>query len=314
MAGADIPKPRLICILGPTGVGKSAMALELADRWGGEIVGADSMQVYRHMDIGTAKPTPHERKRIPHHLLDVVNPDEPFDVSLYIRLANGIIADLHRGERPVFVVGGTGLYIRALLGGLIDGPGADEVLRRELKEEMKNFGKEHLYETLRARDGRAAAQIHPHDGIRIIRALEVLELTGRSIVAHQQEHHFREAPYEALRIGLGLDRERLSDRIDRRTDRMIAEGFVEEVRRLLDMGYTESLQSMQSLGYRNMVSFLAGRQSLEEAVRLIKRDTRRYAKRQMTWFAADREVGWLDPGDVDAASKRIGLFLNPKGL
>jgi tRNA dimethylallyltransferase len=314
MAGADIPKPRLICILGPTGVGKSAMALELADRWGGEIVGADSMQVYRHMDIGTAKPTPQERKRIPHHLLDVVNPDEPFDVSLYIRLANGIIADLHRGERPVFVVGGTGLYIRALLGGLIDGPGADEVLRRELKEEMKNFGKEHLYEILRARDGRAAAQIHPHDGIRIIRALEVLELTGRSIVAHQQEHHFREAPYEALRIGLGLDRERLSDRIDRRTDRMIAEGFVEEVRRLLDMGYTESLQSMQSLGYRNMVSFLAGRQSLEEAVRLIKRDTRRYAKRQMTWFAADREVGWLDPGDVDAASKRIGLFLNPKGL
>ena len=314
MAGADIPKPRLICILGPTGVGKTAMALELADRWGGEIVGADSMQVYRHMDIGTAKPTPQERKRIPHHLLDVVNPDEPFDVSLYIRLANGIIADLHRGERPVFVVGGTGLYIRALLGGLIDGPGADEVLRRELKEEMKNFGKEHLYEILRARDGRAAAQIHPHDGIRIIRALEVLELTGRSIVAHQQEHHFREAPYEALRIGLGLDRERLSDRIDRRTDRMIAEGFVEEVRRLLDMGYTESLQSMQSLGYRNMVSFLAGRQSLEEAVRLIKRDTRRYAKRQMTWFAADREVGWLDPGDVDAASKRIGLFLNPKGL
>ena len=314
MAGADIPKPRLICILGPTGVGKTAMALELADRWGGEIVSADSMQVYRHMDIGTAKPTPHERKRIPHHLLDVVNPDEPFDVSLYIRLANGIIADLHRGERPVFVVGGTGLYIRALLGGLIDGPGVDEVLRRELKEEMKSFGKEHLYEILRARDGRAAAQIHPHDGIRIIRALEVLELTGRSIVAHQQEHHFREAPYEALRIGLGLDRERLSDRIDRRTDRMIAEGFVEEVRRLLDMGYTESLQSMQSLGYRNMVSFLAGRQSLEEAVRLIKRDTRRYAKRQMTWFAADREVGWLDPGDVDAASKRIGLFLNPKGL
>lgn len=310
MAGADIPKPRLICILGPTGVGKTAMALELADRWGGEIVSADSMQVYRHMDIGTAKPTPEERRRIPHHLLDVVNPDEPFDASLYIRLANGIIADLQREERPVFVVGGTGLYIRALLGGLIDGPGADESLRQILREEMNRLGKPHLYEKLRAKDEKAADRIHPHDGVRIIRALEVLELTGRSIVAHQQEHRFREAPYKVLRVGLCLDRERLNDRIERRTDRMIADGFAEEVRRLLDMGYIESLKSMQSLGYRNMVSFLAGRQSLEEAVRLIKRDSCRYAKRQMTWFAADREVGWLDPGDVDAASKRIGLFLN----
>jgi tRNA dimethylallyltransferase len=262
------------------------------------------------MDIGTAKPTPEERSRIPHHLLDVVNPDELFDASLYIRLANGIIADLQREERPVFVVGGTGLYIRALLGGLIDGPGADEVLRRELKKEMNHSGKAHLYQRLRTRDPMAADRIHPHDGVRIIRALEVLELTGRSIVAHQQEHRFREAPYKVLRVGLCLDRERLNDRIERRTERMIADGFAEEVGRLLDMGYPESLKAMQSLGYRNMVSFLAGRQSLEEAVRLIKRDSCRYAKRQMTWFAPDREIGWLDPGDVDAASKRIGLFLN----
>ena len=309
MAGLDNPKSRLICIVGPTGVGKTGMALELAGRLGGEIVSADSMQVYRHMDIGTAKPTPEERRRVPHHLLDVVDPDEPFDASRYIELANGVIAHLQREKKPIFVVGGTGLYVRALLGGLIDGPGADEVLRRELKEEMKKFGKEHLYEILRARDGRAAAQIHPHDGVRIIRALEVLELTGRSIVEHQEEHCFREAPYEALRIGLGLDRERLNDRIDRRTDRMIAEGFVEEVRRLLDMGYGESLKTMQSLGYRHLVSFLAGRQNLGEAVRLIKRDTRLYAKRQMTWFAADRDIVWFDPGDVEGAAARIGLFL-----
>ena len=310
MAGADIPKPRLICILGPTGVGKTAMALELADRWGGEIVSADSMQVYRHMDIGTAKPTPEERRWIPHHLLDVVNPDEPFDVSRYIELAHGVIDCLQRQGKPVFVVGGTGLYIRALLGGLIDGPGADEALRRELKQQMNYQGKAHLYQRLRTRDPRAADRIDPHDGVRIIRALEVLELTGRSIVEHQQEHRFRDSLYAALRIGLRLDRGLLNDRIERRTDRMIADGFVEEVRRLLGMGYTESLKSMQSLGYRNMVSFLAGRQSLEEAVRLIKRDSCRYAKRQMTWFAADREVGWLDPGNVDAASKRIGLFLS----
>jgi tRNA dimethylallyltransferase len=310
MAGFEIPKPRLIILLGPTGVGKTGMAMELAGRWGGEIVSADSMQVYRYMDIGTAKPTPEERGLIPHHLLDVVDPDEPFDVSRYIELAHAAIAHLQQQEgKPVFVVGGTGLYIRALMGGLIDGAGADEALRRKLKEEMKSLGKEHLYEILRARDGRAAAQIHPHDGLRIIRALEVLELTGRSIVEHQEEHRFREAPYEALRIGLWLDRERLNDRIDRRTDRMIAEGFVEEVRWLLDMGYGEALKTMQSLGYRQLVSFLAGRQSLEEAVRLIKRDTRRYAKRQMTWFAADRDVVWLDPGDVEGAATRIRLFL-----
>jgi len=311
MASADIPNPSLICILGPTGVGKTAMALELADRWSGEIVSADSMQVYRQMDIGTAKPAPEERRRIPHHLLDVVNPDEPFDVSQYIRLANGVIADLQRKKKPVFVVGGTGLYIRALLGGLIDGPGADEALRQTLREEMNRLGKPHLYEKLRAKDEKAADRIHPHDGVRIIRALEVLELTGRSIVAHQQEHQFREAPYKTLRIGLSLDRERLNDRIEQRTDRMIADGFVEEVQRLLEMGYAESLKPLQSFGYRDMISFLAGRQSLEEAVRLIKRDTFRYAKRQMTWFATDREVGWLDPEEVDEASRRIGLFLDP---
>ncbi|MBN2437951.1 MAG: tRNA (adenosine(37)-N6)-dimethylallyltransferase MiaA, partial [Deltaproteobacteria bacterium] len=206
MAGPDNHKPRMICIVGPTGVGKTGMALELAGRWGGEIVSADSMQVYRHMDIGTAKPTAEERARIPHHLLDVVDPDEPFDASRYIGLAHGVIDRLQQRGNPVFIVGGTGLYIRALLGGLIDGPGADEVLRRELREEMKRFGKEHLYERLRAEDPRAAARIHPNDGVRIVRALEVLELTGRSIVEHQQEHCFREAPYEVLWIGLGLDR------------------------------------------------------------------------------------------------------------
>jgi tRNA dimethylallyltransferase len=310
MAGLDNPKPRLICILGPTGVGKTGMALELAGRWGGEIVSADSMQVYRYMDIGTAKPTPEERGHISHHLLDVVDPDEPFDASRYIELAHGVIEGLQRQGKPVFVVGGTGLYIRALLGGLIDGPGADAALRQELKQEMINRGKAHLYGRLRIRDPRAADRIDPHDGVRIIRALEVLELTGRSIVEHHQEHGFRDAPYEALRIGLQLDRGRLNDLIDRRVERMITDGFVEEVRRLLDMGWGESLKSMRSLGYRHMIDCLAGRQSLEQTVGLIKRDTHRYARRQMTWFAADREVGWLDPGDVETASKRIGVFLD----
>jgi tRNA dimethylallyltransferase len=310
MDGPDHSKPRVICIVGPTGVGKTGMALELAGRWRGEIVSADSMQVYRHMDIGTAKPTWEERRRIPHHLLDVVDPDEPFDASRYIGLAHKAIGELQRMRKTVFVVGGTGLYIRALLGGLIDGPGADDNLRRELKQEMADRGKDHLYERLQTRDPRAAERIDHHDGVRIIRALEVLELTGRSIVEHQQEHRFGDAPYESLRIGLRLDRERLNDRIDLRVERMIANGFPEEVQRLLDRGWGETLKSMQSLGYRHMIDFLAGRQGLDRTVELIQRDTRRYARRQMTWFTADREICWLDPGEVEAASARIGPFLN----
>jgi tRNA dimethylallyltransferase len=309
MAISESAKPRLIILLGPTGVGKTALAMALAERWGGEIVSADSMQVYRGMDIGTAKPTPEERQRVPHQLLDVVEPDEPFDASRYIELARGIIGRLHREEKTTFVVGGTGLYIRALLGGLINGPGADEALRRDLKAEMKRWGKPHLYEKLRDRDNRAAERINPNDGVRIIRALEVLELTGLSIVEHQENHRFRVRPYESLKIGLTLDRERLNERIDRRTDRMIADGFVEEVRRLLDRGYAGTLKPMQSLGYRHLVAYLAGERELEDAVRLIKRDTRRYAKRQMTWFAADPETLWLAPDDMDTAVERTGHFL-----
>jgi tRNA dimethylallyltransferase len=307
---SGMPKPRLVILLGPTGVGKTEMALRMAGRWGGEIVSADSMQVYRGMDIGTAKPTPEERMRVPHHLLDVVDPDESFHVSKYCDLAREVVARLHREGRPVFVVGGTGLYIRALLGGLIDSPGADESLRNRLKDEIQKCGLTTLYEKLRLKDEKAAAQISPRDAVRIIRALEVLELTGRSIVDHQREHRFREHPYEALRIGITLVREELQERIVRRTDRMIADGFVEEVRRLLAGGYDRSLKPMQSLGYRHLAAHLAGENDLDAAIHLIKRDTGRYAKRQMTWFAAEREITWVAPEDYDAAAKRIGRFLD----
>ncbi|MDA8126846.1 MAG: tRNA (adenosine(37)-N6)-dimethylallyltransferase MiaA [Deltaproteobacteria bacterium] len=302
------PKPRLILLLGPTGAGKTALALRLAERFGGEIVGADSMQVYRGMDIGTAKPTTEERKRVPHHLLDVVAPDAPFDVSLYCELARTAIAALHREEKRIFVVGGTGLYLRALVGGLIDGPAADETLRQTLKDEMARLGKPHLYEKLRERDPRAAARIHPQDGIRIVRALEVLELTGRSIVDHQQAHRFQERPYEVLKIGLLPERERLWAAIDGRTEQMMARGFLDEVRQLLER-YDGSLKAMQSLGYRHLVAQLAGKTDLAEAVRLIKADTRRYAKRQLTWFTADPEIHWQDPDDEAEAAERIAGFL-----
>ncbi len=310
MAISAVPKPFVILLAGPTGVGKTRMALKMAGLFGGEIVGADSLQVYRGMDIGTAKPTPEERRTVPHHLIDVVDPDQPFDASRYCDLAHGVIARLNREKKPVFVVGGTGLYIRALLGGLIAGPGADESLREILRDEMKRWGKSHLYEKLRMKDEKAAAQINPNDGVRIIRALEVLELTGRSIIDHQQEHCFREKPYEVIKIGLTLDKMVLKARIEERTDRMIADGFVDEVRGLLAMGYDRSLKPMQSLGYRHICSFLNGERDLEQAIRLIKRDTYRYAKRQMTWFAADWEISWLVPDDFDAAAGKIRFFLH----
>jgi tRNA dimethylallyltransferase len=305
------PKPRVILLVGPTGVGKTGLALEMAGRFGGEIVSADSLQVYRGMDIGTAKPTPEERQRIVHHLIDVVDPDRPFDASRYRDLAREAIARLHREKKPIFVVGGSGLYIRALLGGLIAGPGADEALRETLREELKRWGASALYEKLRIRDEKAAAQVNPGDGVRIIRALEVLELTGRSIVDHQNEHRFREQPYEVIKIGLILERDRLQENIGIRTDRMIADGFIEEVRRLLAKGYHGSLKPMQSLGYRHICAYLAGKGDLEGTVRMIKRDTYHYAKRQMTWFAAEREIVWLSPADVDSAAGRIERFLKP---
>lgn len=309
MAFSGAPKPPVIVLVGPTGVGKTTLALELAERFGGEIVSADSLQVYRGMDIGTAKPTPGERRRVSHHLLDVVNPDEPFDASRYCALAREVISRLHREGKPAFVVGGTGLYIRALLGGLIAGPGADEAFRKTLRDELTRGGAAPLYEKLRVRDGKAAARVNPRDGVRIIRALEVLELTGRSIVDYQSDHRFGEEPYLSLKIGLILERDRLRENIGIRADRMLADGFVEEVRRLLAMGYDRSLKPMGSLGYRHMCAYLAGERDLEGTLRMIKGDTYRYAKRQMTWFSADREIHWHCPADVDAAVGRIARFL-----
>lgn len=306
----ESPRERLVCIFGPTGVGKSAFAIHLAERLGGEIVGADSMQVYRRMDIGTAKPTREERGRVFHHLIDVVEPDEPFDASRYREMASGAVTAVHQKGKTPFVVGGTGLYIRALLGGLIDGPPADEALRKMLKARMAERGKAHLYGMLEEKDPRAAAAIHPHDGIRIVRALEVLELTGRSIVAYQEQHRFQNARWDVLRIGLRLERDELYRRIDARVDRMMAEGFLAEVEGLLNSGFDASLKPMQSLGYRHLSAAVGGKTPLEEAVRLIKRDTRMYSKRQMTWFSADRNAVWLEPENLEGAKQLIDSFLN----
>jgi tRNA dimethylallyltransferase len=303
------PRPRLIVLAGPTGVGKTELALQIAEVFGGEIISADAMQVYRFMDIGTAKPTIDQRSRIRHHLLDVVDPDEPFNAALFIEHAQTVIEELHRRCKPVFIVGGTGLYIKALLGGLFVGPRADETLRASYRAVLSAHGPAHLHEELKRKDEQAARRINPNDAVRIMRALEVLEISGQSIIAQHQQHHFNLRRYDYLKIGLTMERQALSDRIRQRTDRMMASGFVEEVRHLLAMGYAGSLKPMQSLGYRHIIRYLDGRQDLPDVVAAIVRDTRRYAKRQMTWFGSDREMVWFRPGDrEDIVKSEINVY------
>ena len=309
MTPAD-PKPPLIILAGPTGVGKTELAIQLATAFGGEIISADAMQVYRFMDIGTAKPTMPQRSKVNHHLLDVVDPDAPFNAALFIKWAQPVIGDLYQRQKPIFVVGGTGLYIRALLGGLFDGPEADEALRASYREALSVHGKAYLYEKLKNQDEQAARRINPNDAVRIVRALEVLEISGQSIVEQHRHHHFGERCYDYLKIGLMMERQPLFDRIAQRTDQMMAEGFVEEVRHLLAMGYAGSLKPMQSLGYKHIVRYLEGLHDLPTTIQAIKRDTRHYAKRQMTWFGSDQEITWFSPEDRDRIAQTVASFLS----
>ena len=306
----SIPKPdiRVVIIVGPTGVGKTELALRIAEIWKGEIISADSMQVYRYMDIGTAKPSKAERAAIPCHLIDVVNPDEPFNASMYVNLARKVI-EAADGNKTFLVVGGTGLYIKALLGGIFSAPGADEGLREYYRNQLRRFGGECLYRTLAEKDEKAAGAIMPNDAVRIIRALEVLELTGKSIFDQHQEHRFQDRPYNYLKIGLMMEREQLFERIERRAEGMIIRGFIEEVRWLMEHGYHEGLKSMQSLGYRHIARYLHDRGNLEESLYLMKRDTRRYAKRQITWFNADREINSFHYDDTSSIMEKIKGFM-----
>ena len=302
-------KPRLIFILGPTGVGKTATAVKLASARGGEIINADSMQVYRYMDIGTAKPTPEEQSIVKHHLIDCCDPHESFNASIFLENAQDIINTLTLAGKPIFIVGGTGLYIKALLGGLFDGPASNEAIRSSYKEALKRHGKAYLYDMLKEKDPKAATLINPHDASRIIRALEVIDLSGESIVDKQENHGFKDRRYTALKIGLLISREELYERINERTDKMIAEGFVEEVRRLRSMGYSEIHKPMRALGYKHFLHHLNGQCNIDEAIRLMKRDTRNYAKRQMTWFNADKDIEWVHFRDIEIIEKKVYAFL-----
>ena len=298
----------LLIIVGPTAVGKTELALALAERINAEIISADSMQVYRGMDIGTAKPSPDERARIPHHLLDVADPREEFSAGDFLRLAEDAIADIRRRGKVPLVVGGTGLYVRALTEGLFDGPKADWPLRDSLMEKERSEGEGTLYKMLKEADPDAASRIHPSDLRRIIRALEVYRKEGRPISERHQEHRAASGGRPVRIAGLTRDRAELYRRIEMRVDTMMEAGFIEEVKTLKEMGCTRGMVSMQALGYKQVLARLDGEYTLDEAVGLIKRDTKRYAKRQFTWFNAEKRVRWVDlSGSSEATETLRGL-------
>ena len=309
----------LLVIAGPTGVGKTASAVALARRAPLEVISADSRQVYRGMNVATGKPTPEEQAAVAHHLIDVVDPDERYHVARFRADALEAIPEIRqRGHLPV-VVGGTGLYVRSLLKGLLPAPPADPTLRQELEARANARGVPALHAELAAMDPETAGRLHPNDRVRIIRAIEVRlrEQPSHRTQGRTAVWQHAKAPWHLLMVGLCQSRDALARRIAERARGMLVRGMMEEVRRLLDAGYGESLPSMGGIGYRQLSAVLAGRLSEDEALRLMIRDTVRYAKRQMTWFARDPEIRWIDmdtAGGVEGAAERISKHVAQEGL
>lgn len=300
-------KIKIIVISGPTASGKSAIAAKLAAELNGEIVSADSVQVYRRLDIGTAKPPMELRAMAAHHLIDIVEPECDYTAARFMDDADEAIADIRARGKNAFVAGGTGLYIRALLHGIFDGGEADKDYRDELVLFAASRGGALLHARLNEVDPAAAAAIHPNNTRRVIRALEVYHATKKPISAHHREHGFSRQRYDALKIGLSKDRAALYADIDRRVDEMISLGLLDETRSLLNAGYSPGLRAMNSLGYKEMIGYIQGLYPFDEAVRLIKRNTRHYAKRQLTWFRKDPDIRWFNPAqfyDIMSAVRR----------
>ncbi|MDD3653636.1 MAG: tRNA (adenosine(37)-N6)-dimethylallyltransferase MiaA [Desulfotomaculaceae bacterium] len=301
--------PPLLVITGPTATGKSEVAVQVAGKVGGEIVSADSMLVYRHMDIGTAKPSQADMRGIPHHLISIIEPDQDYSVAVYQKQAREVIADIYkRGKLPI-LAGGTGLYIRSVIDHYdFTGACRDEALRARLLKEAERYGFELLHNRLSEVDRQTADKLHPRDARRVIRALEVYYLTGRPLSSYQKKKEDIKPLYNLVVYGLMMERKALYQRIEQRVEAMIEAGLVEEVQRLLIAGYSARLTSMQGLGYKEILLFLNGEISLPRAVELLKRNTRRFAKRQLTWFRRDERIRWLETGSVmrlDAVAQEI---------
>lgn len=291
-------KTPLIILTGPTAVGKTALSVKLAQKTGGEIISADSMQVYRHMDIGSAKIRPDEMRGVPHHLIDVLEPQEEFNVTVFQNMAKKAIGEIRsRGHIPI-LAGGTGFYIQAVLYDIDFTENAEETSVREaLERTAEEKGAEYLHQMLKEVDPESAALIHANNIKRTVRALEYYMQTGQKISEHNEKERSRRSAYNACYFVLNDEREKVYERIDRRVDRMLSDGLVKEVQALKEMGCTRDLVSMQGLGYKEILGYLDGEYDLDRAVYLIKRDTRHFAKRQLTWFRRERDVIWLNRQD-----------------
>ena len=302
---ANKKKPMII-LTGPTAVGKTDLSIQLAKAINGEIISADSMQVYRHMDIGSAKVPPEEMDGVPHHLIDVLEPEEEFNVVVFQKLAKEALTGIYeRGHIPI-IVGGTGFYIQALLYDIdFTENDGDTAIRRELEKLAQTQGVGCLHQMLQEIDPESAAAIHQNNVKRVIRAIEFYRQTGKKISLHNEQEREKQSPYQFLYYVLDTDRKTLYERIDRRVDLMMEHGLVDEVKHLADMGCTRDMVSMQGLGYKEILDYLSGEIPLEEAVYILKRDTRHFAKRQITWFKRERDVRWLELEQFQNDRKKV---------
>jgi tRNA dimethylallyltransferase len=313
MAPSGSTTPQCVVVVtGPTAAGKTSLAIELARRFDAEIVNADSMQVFRFMDIGTSKPTPAQRASVPHHLLDVVTPDVPYSAGRYAVEARAAAANIHERGKLAILTGGTGLYIRAFLEGLIEGAEVDRELREALEREhdaaVRAGDPDRLHRRLAASDPESAARIHPHDARRVVRALEIEARTGVPTSQVRRTHAFGDRPYRTLHLALDMERAALDVRIDARCAEMIEAGLLQEVRALQDRGYGPDLPPMQAIGYRHLLPVARGSDTLTNALPLMQRDTRRFARRQRTWLRAVPDVVWLDPREPRVIFERVEGF------
>lgn len=303
-------KKKLVILTGPTAVGKTKLSIELAKRIGGEIISADSAQVYKHMDIGSAKIRPEEMEGIPHYLVDELEPSEEFNVVVFQQKTKQYMQEIYeRGHIPI-LVGGTGFYIQAVLYDINFSVDDDNhQIREELESLAKEKGAEFIHEELRKVDPASADAIHANNVKRVIRALEYYKLTGQKISEHNEEQRKNESPYDFSYFVLNDHRDLLYERIDKRVDEMVTEGLIEEVKHLKELGYNRSYVSMQALGYKEIFSFLDGEISLDDAVYIIKRDTRHFAKRQITWFKREKEVIWVNKPEFNYNNEEILDFM-----
>lgn len=297
---------KLLCLLGPTAVGKTEIAIQLAQRLNAEIISVDSRQIYRQMDIGTAKPTPEEQQAARHHIIDCVDIAQPFSVADYQSLADTAITDIQDRDKQVLLVGGAGLYFRAVVDGLFEGPAADLSFRKQLEHEAAEHGVNVLHDRLRVCDPESATRIHPNNVIRVIRALEVYELTGTPMSEQQRQWQPENQRYPIIAFGLTMPRALLYQRIEQRVDIMLANGLIAEMESILAAGYSRDNFALQSFGYKELIAFLDGKCTYVEAIEQLKQNTRRFAKRQMTWFRKDTRIEWVDR---ESTSDVVGYIL-----